>query len=347
MVKRLTLFLFVVCSMPCGASAQDTQYWNLQYGTKGELLGGVVVGSALDMSSTFYNPGAVTWIANPKFILTASVFGMQTIKVTNEDPNQEAVEQRSFGPLPSMFAGILPMKWFGGSTAYSFLTRQKFDFRLETREGVVIGRDDPGDSLSVGGEIWFQQEMSESWGGFTWSKKAGQHMAFGTTLYGVYRGQYTRQEQTVEAIGTAGFGAALINSRELNFWNARVLAKVGAYADYGASTLGITFTTPSANLFGSGKIMLNQSLIGDTDEDGIPDSQAQIGFGEELDTEYRSPWSVAIGGSRKFKKMTAHGSIEYFAPIDEYTVVVAPTLAGGPGVTGVEVRYANAAKEVV
>lgn len=346
MMKRLAVLVLVISSMPRGAAAQDTQYWNLQYGTKGELLSGMVVGSALDMSSTFYNPGALAWVEDPKFILTASVFGMQTIKVTDEDPDQEAVTSRTFGPLPNMFAGVLPMKWFGGRTAYSFLTRQKFDFRMETREGVVIGRDVPGDTLSVGGEIILNESMSDSWGGFSWAKKAGEHMAFGATLYGVYRGQYTRQQQTVEAIGGAGFGASMIIANEVDFWDARVLAKLGAYSDLGPTTLGIAFTTPSAHLFGSGELLQNQSLTGDTDGDGISDSRAQVGFGEGLDTEYKSPLSVALGGSHKFKKMTVHATIEYFAAIDEYTVVTSPALTAGPGVTGVEVRYANAAKDV-
>jgi hypothetical protein len=93
-------------------------------------------------------------------------------------------------------------------------------------------------------------------------------------------------------------------------------------------------------------VVQNESLTGDTDGDGVPDSRAQIGYGKGLDTEYKSPLSVAMGGSHKFKKMTAHATIEYFAPIDEYTVVESPVPATGPGVTGVAVRYANAAKDV-
>ena len=39
--------------------AQDTHYWNNQYGTDAQLLGGVVVGDISDLSAVYYNPGAI------------------------------------------------------------------------------------------------------------------------------------------------------------------------------------------------------------------------------------------------------------------------------------------------
>jgi hypothetical protein len=343
----LAFFVLLLIGMAGVAHAQDTHYWNLQYGTRGELLGGVVVGSALDMSATFYNPGAIAYIENPSFILTASVFGMQKLKVVDQDPDQEAIQTTNFGPLPSMFAGVLPMKWFGGRTAYSFFTRQQLDFRIAEREGVVVGRDTPGDSLSVGGEVLLQSNMGENWGGFSWAKKVGERLALGTTLFGVYRGQYTHQQQTVEALGDNGFGAAAFIENEIDYYDVRALAKLGAYLNLEKSTLGVAFTTPSANLFGTGKVMQNRTAIGDIDGNGTDDSQAEISFAEELDTEYQSPMSIAFGGSYQFSRLKLHASLEYFDAVDQYDVVTSPAPNGGPGVTGVEVVYQNAAESVV
>ena len=329
------------------ASAQDTNYWNLQYGTRGDLLSGVVVGSALDMSASYYNPGSVAYVRNPTFMLTASVFGMQTIRILNEDPDEATASTRSFGPLPSMVAGLLPMKWFGGRTGYSVLTRQQFDFRIAARDGIIVGRDEQGDTLSTGGEVTLTENMGETWGGFTWAKKVGKRAAVGATLYGAYRGQYTRETQTVEALSSSGFGAAYIEENELDFWNARVLGKLGVYFDLGRGSAGISFTTPSASLFGPGQVVSNQSLIGDANGDGTDDSEAQVSYSEGLDTDYKSPLSVAVGGSYKFKRMTGHATIEYFGAVDQYTVVDSPAPPNGPGVTGVDVHYQGAATSVV
>jgi hypothetical protein len=333
--------------LPRGALAQDTHYWNLQYGTRGELLGGVVIGSALDMSATFYNPGSVAYIENPSFILTASVFGMTTLKAIDQDPDEEGLSTTKFGPLPSMFAGVLPMKWFGGRTGYSFLTRQQLDFRVAAREGMVVGLDEPGDSLSIGGEIMMDQNMGENWGGFTWAKKIGGRAAIGGTLYGVYRGQYTRIAQTVEALDSTGYGAAAIVEQELDYYDARTLGKLGVYFDLGRASLGVSFTTPSASLFGSGSVVINRSLIGDTDNDGTDDSRAEVAFGEDLDTEYKSPMSIGLGGAYQFKRLKGHLSVEYFEGVDAYTVVESPAPGDTPGVTGVAARYQGAATSVV
>jgi len=131
------------------AHAQDTNYWTLQYGTRGELLGGTVVGSAVDLSATFYNPGSLALVKDPKTILTANVFGMETIKVSSAPEDTDAPTSRQIGIQPSLFAGIAPVKWWGGQWAYSFLTRQKSDFRLTQREGSVIALDQPGGCLLV------------------------------------------------------------------------------------------------------------------------------------------------------------------------------------------------------
>ena len=53
------LFLILVFIMLSSIYAQDSHYWNLQYGTKSTLLGGAVIGSVTELSATYYNPGAV------------------------------------------------------------------------------------------------------------------------------------------------------------------------------------------------------------------------------------------------------------------------------------------------
>jgi len=159
------------------ARAQDSNYWTLQYGTRGELLGGTVVGSAVDLSATFYNPGSLALVKNPSVILTATVIGMQTLEITDANPDQEAISTRRIGPEPSMLAGLLPTKWWGGRMAYSFLTRQAFDFKITEREGMIIGLDQPGDTISLGAEQFVDDAMSEYWGGVTWSKQAREGWA--------------------------------------------------------------------------------------------------------------------------------------------------------------------------
>src|SRR5215470_6777775 len=61
--------------------AQDTQYWTLQYGGSADLLGGMVVGTAVDLSTTFYNPGGLAFYTAPSIVLSAKGYDYTSIKV--------------------------------------------------------------------------------------------------------------------------------------------------------------------------------------------------------------------------------------------------------------------------
>lgn len=328
------------------ARAQDSHYWNLQYGTRGELLGGVVVGSAVDMSAVYYNPGSLSLVKDPSFILTASVFQVQTIRLADAQSDQEALASRNIGPAPNLVAGLLPFKWFGDRWGYSFLTRQKLDFRMETREGILIGLDDPTDTLSVGGEVIIDQNLSENWGGVTWSARSGDKFGIGASLYGAYRSQRTRIQQSIEAIGGLDFGTSLADVDQVSYSTFRALLKLGVSAEWAGSSFGVTVTTPGLHLFGSGEIVASTSIIGDVDANGTDDSDATFSFGKDLDAEYHSPTSIAFGGSRKMSSFTLHGTVEWFSPVDEYIVIESPAPDAGPGVTAFEMQYGHGLKQV-
>jgi hypothetical protein len=250
------------------------------------------------------------------------------------------------GPAPNLIAGLLPIKWFGDTWGYSFLTRQQLDFRMASRDGVVIGQDEPGDTLSIGGETILDQNLGENWGGVTWSTRAGERLALGATLYGAYRSQRTRTEQAIEAIGNNDFGAMLFYVNEVDYQTFRMIAKLGLSAEFAGSTFGVTVTTPGLEVFGSGQILANQSIIGDVDADGTDDSAANMSFGDDLPAEYHSPVSVAVGGSRRMSSYTLHATVEWFSSVDPYTVVESPAPAAGPGVTSFDMTYTHALKEV-
>jgi hypothetical protein len=336
----------VVLCAAVAAHSQDTNYWTLQYGTRGELLGGVVVGSAVDLSATYYNPGSLSLVIDPSTILTATVFGMETLKITDEDPDQDAVTSRRTGPEPSLFAGSLPVKWFGGRWAYSFLTRQSLDFRLVEREGSVIALDEPGDTLSYGGETLFDQDLGEQWGGLTYSRAIRDNIGIGITLYGVYRSQRRSTRQTVEAFGAGGYGSTLLNWTDFDYKTFRVLAKLGVSADFGKMSTGLAITTRSLLIAGSGSILINRVVVGDADLDGVDDSRADVSYGKDLDAEYQSPFSIALGGSYEWEKTTLHATGEIFFEIHQYKVMGTGEPTPSPGVATYPSEFTHALEQV-
>jgi hypothetical protein len=146
----------------------------------------------------------------------------------------------------------------------------------------------------------------------------------------------------VEAIGGNGYGAVLRHWDDVDYLTFRLLAKLGVEADFGGGSLGLALTTPGLHLLGSGNILINRSVVGDADLDGVDDSAADVSYGQEVDADYRSPFSVAVGGSYRWTTTTLHATVEYFTAVDEYTVVETTTPNIGPGVTPFDSRYAHA-----
>jgi hypothetical protein len=79
------IWFLVACAMWAGApaaQAQDAHYWNDQYGTRAKLVGGLVVGSLVDLSATFYNPGAIAAVEAPRLIVGTDAW--EIVSITGE-----------------------------------------------------------------------------------------------------------------------------------------------------------------------------------------------------------------------------------------------------------------------
>jgi len=133
--RTLAVLALVSLAAPPRAAAQDTQYWAVQYGPVGQLVGGQVIGGVPDLSATFYNPGALSLRNESSYLLSTESVQWEGV-TTEAQPGLEVLDTSSsrFGAAPSLLAGVLP-HWFGEDTrlAWSFLTRQKLEVRLGER----------------------------------------------------------------------------------------------------------------------------------------------------------------------------------------------------------------------
>jgi hypothetical protein len=116
--------LALAVSVPGVVLAQDTHYWNNQYGPRAMLLGGSLVGSVGDMSATYYNPGALGYIEEPELLLSANAYRANSLTIQDGGGEGVDLETSKFNPLPNMFAGAFRKTWLGNNKlAYSLLTR--------------------------------------------------------------------------------------------------------------------------------------------------------------------------------------------------------------------------------
>ena len=304
-------------------SAQDAHYWTLQYGPRSSLLGGAVIGSVDDVSGTFYNPGALAQADDLAFAVSADVFEYTGIALEDGGGNGVDLGTAKSGLRPSLVAGTITEDLFGkgGILAYSALTRSRGTQDLAG--AVLLSGDDIPPELErddIVGGVDFTGTFNDFWGGLTLSQALGDRIGLGVTWYGAVRSQTRRRQSTAQFVSTDGSGLSEIDIASGKYTDFRTLFKFGGFFDLGAVTGGVTLTTPSIHISGSGELGGTRSTIG-------ADTTALLaGIQTGLPAEYKSPLSVGGGVAWRVGPARIHGSLEWFDKIAPYVVIQGDSL---------------------
>jgi hypothetical protein len=312
-----------VVGLPDVGGAQDTHYWNSQYGPRAILLGGAVIGSIGDMSATYYNPGALGYVENPELLLSANVYQTQTLTIRDGAGEGIDLTTSDFNILPNMLAGAFRKSWLGKNKfAYSLLTRYRF--RAEV-EGARIARGDflptPGEE-DFAGALAFSNEGSELWAGLTWSRGFGSQLGLGVTQYVSIRNQSQVDRIFAQALPDSGDMALVFDVDNFSSTVYSLLWKAGIGFDYQKLTAGITLTTPNVRLTGSGEAGLNTTIVEiDIDDDGIPDDAFETDVQTDVTANYKIPLSIGVGAALHLDQTRIHAAAEWFDGVDTYDVL--------------------------
>ncbi len=322
--QRGFVFVLFIPLITAAASAQDSHYWTNQYGTRANLLGGAVVGSVLDLSGAYYNPGGLSLIEKPETLLAAKVFEHYRISLEDFAGSSDRFYSPKFGPSPSLIAGALKFRGLGRNwLGYSVLTRQSVLLRLR---GASTGIGDvvpsvPGDEQTAA-DFRLYEQLTETWFGITWAYKIQDSLGFGVTQCLTYRIHRADVQATAQALTVPGDLVLATGAHRYQYNNIRLLWKMGLAFDVRGITMGLTLTTPSLRLFGRGTSSLNASTVGrellggeETDDFLAFDVQ------ENLGADFRSPLSVGFGTTIKLGGVQLYGTAEWFAPIRIYAVM--------------------------
>jgi hypothetical protein len=313
------------------SQGQDTQYWNIQYGTRSTLLGGAVIGSVSDLSATYYNPGALGLSRASGLILSTGVYEGNSLTLDGSGIQKHQVSSFGFNVAPSLVAGRFPAdSGAADRLAYSLLTRQQANLNLQWR---FVGAQEtmPGvqGSGPVSQEAALLQHLSEMWAGFTWSRSLSKVVGIGVTTYFALRSQEKGVSLSANTLTDSAGVAGLTYETNHDYYNVRLLWKAGLAVDLSPLSLGFTLTTPSVNLFGSGSAYVNTYSNGvDANGDGIPDPLFVADYQEKLSSVYRSSWAVGIGASYQMDRFRFDVSAEWYAAVSRFNVLEPGTFNG-------------------
>ncbi len=314
----------VLAALSGEAAAQDAHYWSLQYGNRARLLGGAVIGSVLDISAVYYNPGALSLLSEQGLLLAGNVFQYSVLKWNDALGENRDLSSTKFEGVPSLFAGELRFGFLGDSrVAYSFLTRQRFDTRL-TATGVI---SDPFPDVpnlgTLAANVRIEQNMSEYWAGLTWARTLGARLGLGATMFVAIRNQRTSFATTAEVVGTDTDEAGVaLSARAFDYQHWRLLWKIGLAAEFERLELGLTVTTPSLALWGSGSSGFNRAVIVqniDTADPTLP--LVEVDFQDGVSADYQSALSVGAGAAYQLGASKLYASAEWFDKVDEFEVL--------------------------
>jgi hypothetical protein len=314
---KILLAVSYILLFTISINAQENNYWNIQYGTRSTLLGGAVIGSVSDLSATYYNPGAIALFPDVKFILSAQVYQLNNYKVKNGAGEGRDLEYSSIVPSPSFVAFNINFDFLGNDRlAVSILTRQNTKVEFSTRiiDSIDVIESSPGKENFAGG-LNYNKDFNDVWGGITYSTKISEVFGLGFTGYFAYK-TYTNSNQIIlEALKTDGDIASYTNIYNYKYSNLRTLLKAGIGINLSPLTIGITVTTPSANIFGSGSVGRHLFVS------GIDTNRFESNYQDDVKSEYKTSWSAGFGAAYRLGAFKFHFSAEWYDAVSKFYIL--------------------------
>jgi len=327
-IRTLSTVLLCIFVYTSSLEAQDNNYWNIQYGTRSTLLGGTVIGSVSDLSATYYNPGAIALFPDIKFILSAQVYQLDNYKIKDGAGKGKDLDYSSLIPSPNFVAFNIKFDFLGDDRlAISVLTRQNINFEFVSRiiDSVDVIQSSPG---KVAGGIDLSKQFDDIWGGITYATKFNKVIGLGFTGYLAFANLKSSNEVILQAFEEqTGDIASFTDIQNYRFNNLRTLLKAGVGVNLSPLTMGLSVTTPSLNILGTGSAGTHLFVS------GLDTSRFQSNYQDEIKSEYKSSWSVGFGAAYKFEKIKLHFSCEWFDAVNKFFVLdTEPYLSQSSGV---------------
>jgi hypothetical protein len=315
--------------------AQDGHYWTQQYGTRSILLSNSVIGGVNDLGAVYYNPGRLSLVENPAFLLNVNVYELTQLKFDDAVGEGADRSKTSFGSVPTFVAGTFKLKQLEGHQfAYSIIQRQNLNFEFNFRDEVLgdVIENFPGEEY-FGANINFSTRLKEDWYSLSWSYPLKENLSIGitgsATRYSIDKGTLIE----LQALTASNEVAQLQLDRNYSINNYGLLWKLGVAGIAKRFQWGVTVTTPSISFTGKGKYNYEQFFSGIKGVSTNPD-QFVTSRQSDLSIKYKRPLAAGGGISIPLKKSELHFSMEWYSAIKEYTIMEAvPYIAQSSGDT--------------
>lgn len=329
-IQSCVLLLLVVFISTIICEAQDNHYWSQQYGAESTLMGGAMVGGVSDNSAIYYNPGALAFITNPSLSIDANVYRIDKILITDGAGKGINLNSAQISIYPQIITGMLNiLKTAKLKFSYTLLTRNHNNLLMNTRYTSKASESDPENPVPSAttfvGAYDYVNQLDEQWLGFGAGYRVSDKLGIGATLFGSYRGQSYQLTNYVREVNYMDpyyvFGTET-NDEAVKYTSIRLLAKFGLSYSSKNWKYGLTLTTPSVGLFGSGSVQReNSNIVVSENSDDMKENFMIMDRKSDVRARYKHPLSVAFGIDYQSAKTRIAVSAEYFSRINTYHIM--------------------------
>jgi len=313
-------------------NAQDNHYEALQLGAKNSILSGATISKWQDPTAVFQNPATLSQTVGNSISFNTAAFTLYKAKLESKLGEKYTLKSSSTRFLPSLVGGdFRPNKgnsnWVWGYAIYHRnRDNLRFTNRIENTQNIIDDVESPGNEDYVG-QSAHETEFDETAGVFGFGKKLNDRWSFGVSFNGIFRNQTYRHAFTGNAItDTANHPTIdLVSSNsdiDVTYNKALMQLKFGLAYQNNGWNIGLTLTTPSVGIFGSGEIVADMSLTNiklpqNTERRNYVASTRLV----KMKTTFKYPLSVAGGITRQFKKIQLSAAATWYAPISKYVML--------------------------
>ncbi len=318
-MKRL---ICCVCLVLIGGSALIGQlvgnYWNLNYGTKAQLLNGAVIAGVDDNSALIYNPAAIGTDTVGGFTLSLLSPSYSVINTNSAQLNNLSITDLDL--LPNL--AVVDFPFFQNSKIKSSLgifSKRSFDLDFATQLDVNFTP-----TQTFVGSANYRNKISENFFGFGISYQLSDDFQMGLTQ-GI---NIRSQTQTFLISGRSSNFTTIFQNQDsftsfsdFSYTYPSMNTKFGFLLHRLKYSIGLTITTPQYfHLFDSGRYqIIDPQFVDGEFVDNLEETQDGLG------STYKFPWSFGLGGEFQVNQQgKLYGSAEVFTRIRPYTIINNP-----------------------
>jgi len=305
--------------------AQDTHYNTVQFGARSALMGGAVLGNVKDNTAVFYNPAGLGFIDSSTLSINGNAYQLENIRIYNAVGEKKDFKSSSLGSVPLFVGGMFSKSNKKLKIGYSIMSSVNFNFkataRIDQNVNIVNDTESPGNEEFIG-QASINTRLSELVFGIGGGYKLNDKWAIGlSNLF--YIRSLSFERSTYARFFLNEPGSPLVSSsfvRNADFSNVRYAAKFGInYQDKNFSA-GLTFTTPSLRLMGTGTIaadVIGTNILYKGSRTSLLADDRQ----EKLKSFYKSPLSITGGVNWTVSRSSFGIALQYFGSTAVYDVL--------------------------